>query len=149
MVPTPKATKALTDALALALSAYPDEQATILRGFTIALNGGVIPATDGVSKVRSDSRPGEYYHCNGACTCRAFSRAPGGRCKHRYSVALANKAHTLLEQKKDNASKTPQDALQGTDDCAMPASLAAEICNPTRRVARELAGFSGPTARHR
>ena len=139
MVPTPKATKALTDALALALSAYPDEQPTILRGFTIALNGGVIPATDGVSQVRSDSRPGEYYHCNGACTCRAFQRAPGGRCKHRFAVALANKARQTL-----------QDALQGTDDCAMPQqSLAAEICNPTRRVARELAGFSGPTARHR
>ena len=133
----------LTDALAAALVAYHDEEATILRGFQIALHDGVTLGADGMHRVASDSHPGEYYHCNGACTCRAFHRAPEGRCKHRFAVALVKKA-----QAQPPIPQAPENArLRKTGYGPWP-SLAAEICDPDRRVARELAGHSGPTARH-
>lgn len=133
-------TQQLTDALAIALDQYPDERPTILRGFTLALYGAVTLEKNGLHHVASVSHPGEYYHTTlCACACRAVSKSPGGRCKHRYAVALMVRA----------TQESLKTIVQQIVDPVTTASLAAQICDPDSRVARELAGFSGPTARHK
>ena len=126
MQSNPENLSELCSALSEALGQYPEERKTILRGFERALDGAVTLRATGIHHVKSASFPGEYYLTTlAACSCRAAAKAPGQRCKHVFAVALM-----VL------ATKTEKP------------SLAAEICNPDYRVARELAGFSGPTPRH-
>ena len=134
--------ESLSLALASALKAYPGEQSTILRGYAIALNDGVHLDPLGVHIVMSDSHPGEFYQCNGGCTCRAHATATDGRCEHRYAVALAKKAAAIelaaaWESGRHSQATRDQKAFEGDQ--------VAQVCSPVRR---ELAGFSGPTARH-
>lgn len=145
---------ALSQALAAALIAYPADCDVILRGYNMALQGRVTLGAEGIHQVESDSHPGEYYTVNGACTCRAYPKAPEGRCKHRWAVALLKRAETLaMPVRPPRSSRTgygpwPADMGGANGRPAPSTSLAAEVCNPDHRVARELAGFSGPTARH-
>lgn len=89
-------TAALHDAAACALAKYPGEQARIERGLQLALAGHVTLLRDEkVAIVRSaDGR--RTYTVNGFCECLDFSRAPEGRCKHRWSKALTVKARKFL-----------------------------------------------------
>ena len=126
----------LTMALRDALEQYSAERPAILRGFQILLNDQVSGPVEGLYRVESQRTPGEYYQVTvHKCTCRAASFAHGGRCLHRYAVAMHRQAGEYAWADAQ-AKMSP------------PRSLAAEICDPTRRVARELAGFPGPTARH-
>jgi hypothetical protein len=80
---------------------YAGEAARIDRGLVIALNGGVTLHQDGTASVQSSSNAEVVYHvAHGTCDCPDFSRAPEGRCKHRFSVCLVKKAqqHVAEEQ---------------------------------------------------
>jgi hypothetical protein len=74
---------------------YAGEAARIERGLVIALNGAVTLHTDGTASVQSASDPEVVYHVNGHCDCPDASRAPEGRCKHRWAKCLVKKARTL------------------------------------------------------
>lgn len=76
-----------------ATARYAGEQARIERGLLLALNGHVTLHADGTATVRSgsDAEVG-YTVAHGTCDCPDFSRAPDGRCKHRYGVCLVKKA---------------------------------------------------------
>jgi hypothetical protein len=72
---------------------YAGEAARIDRALVIALNGGVTLHADGTASVQSCSNADVVYHvAAGICDCPDFARAPGGRCKHRFSVCLVKKA---------------------------------------------------------
>jgi hypothetical protein len=76
---------------------YAGEAARIDRALVIALNGGVTLHQDGTASVQSCSRAEVVYHvAHGTCDCPDFSRAPEGRCKHRYAVCLAKKAQVQV-----------------------------------------------------
>lgn len=81
---------------ALALAArtrYAGEAVRIEKALVIALNHGVTILPDGTALVTSQSDPEVMYEVrNGVCDCPDFSRAPDGRCKHRFSVCLVKKA---------------------------------------------------------
>jgi hypothetical protein len=85
-----------TDLRALAERAktrYPGEEARIERGLLLALNDHVELRPDGTATVRSGKDAEVVYHVAGhLCECPDFARAPDGRCKHRFSVALVTKA---------------------------------------------------------
>jgi SWIM zinc finger len=78
---------------------YAGEAARIDRGLVIALNGGVTLKADGVALV-SSTRDDEVFYIvrEGQCDCPDFSRAPGGRCKHRFAVCLVKKAQGLVAE---------------------------------------------------
>lgn len=80
---------------------YPGEDSRLGRGLEIALNEGVslVVHLDGISQasVRSASDPEVIYTVEGTrCDCQDFPRAPGGRCKHRFAVALTRMAQASL-----------------------------------------------------
>jgi hypothetical protein len=76
---------------------YPGEQARIERGLLLALDGHVTLHEDGTAMVGSASDSEVWYWIErGTCDCPDFSRAPDGRCKHRYAVALVRKAQTQM-----------------------------------------------------
>jgi len=85
-----------TDLRALAEKAttrYPGEQARIERGLLLALNGHVELLPDGTATVRSGKDAEVVYRVTRhSCDCADVVRAPDGRCKHRWSVALVKKA---------------------------------------------------------
>lgn len=85
-----------TDLRALAERAktrYPGEQARIERGLLLALNGHVALLPDGTATVRSGKDAEVVYHVTRhSCDCADVTRAPDGRCKHRWSVAFVRKA---------------------------------------------------------
>ena len=146
MKSNPENLSELCSALSEALGQYPEERKTILRGFECALDGAVTLRDTGIHHVKSASFPGEYYLTTlCACSCRAVAKSPGGRCKHRYAVALVVLA--TREQPKTMAQQIVDPEWLGPAPVTT-ASLAAQVCNPTYRVKRELAGFSGPTPRH-
>jgi hypothetical protein len=84
---------ALRTLAAQARTRYAGEQARIDRGLVLALNGGVTLKTDGVALV-SSQRDAEVFYIvrDGQCDCPDFSRAPDGRCKHRFAVCLTKRA---------------------------------------------------------
>jgi hypothetical protein len=84
---------ALRALAAKATERYPGEQGRIDRGLLLALNGHVTLNFDETATVRSgsDAEVG-YTVVHSRCDCPDFTRAPDGRCKHRYSVALVKKA---------------------------------------------------------
>lgn len=76
---------------------YAGEAARIDRALVIALNHGVTLHPDGVASVQSSSNPEIVYHvAHGTCDCPDFSRAPEGRCKHRFAVCLVKKAQVQV-----------------------------------------------------
>lgn len=84
---------ALRQLAAQATARYAGEKARIDRGLVLALNGHVTVNADGSADVLSGSGAEVAYHvAHGACDCPDFTRAPDGRCKHRYAVCLVKKA---------------------------------------------------------
>lgn len=81
-----------------ALAQYPKEAARITRGHAIAAQGGVHLDGHGLAAVQSQRHPETWYTVNGHCTCHDASRAPAGRCKHRWAKALLVQALTYLAQ---------------------------------------------------
>jgi hypothetical protein len=78
---------------AQAATRYAGEKARIDRGLVLALNGHVSVNADGTADVLSGSGAEVAYHvAHGTCDCPDFTRAPDGRCKHRYAVCLVKKA---------------------------------------------------------
>jgi hypothetical protein len=75
-----------------AITRYPGEQARIERGLLLALNGHVTLREDGTATVQSGSDAEVRYEVNGHCDCADFTRAPDGRCKHRWAKALVKRA---------------------------------------------------------
>ena len=76
-----------------ATARYAGEKARIDRGLVLALNGHVTVNADGSADVLSGSGAEVAYHvAHGTCDCPDFTRAPEGRCKHRYAVCLVKKA---------------------------------------------------------
>jgi len=56
-------------------------------------NGGVTLHEDGTASAQSCRDQEVIYHvAGGVCDCPDFSRAPEGRCKHRFAVCLVKKA---------------------------------------------------------
>lgn len=82
-----------------ALAQYPQEAARITRGYAIAVQGGVHLDGHGLAAVQSQRQPATWYTVNGHCTCPDASRAPGGRCKHRWAKALLVQGLTHLVQR--------------------------------------------------
>jgi len=91
-----------------ALERYPQEMARITRGHTIALTGGVTLHGCGLAAVRSSSVPSRAYTVNGHCICPDVSKAPDGRCKHRWAKALYSKALTYLIQNESDVPELPE-----------------------------------------
>lgn len=84
---------ALRTLAAQARTRYAGEAARLDRGLVIALNGHVTLHADGTASVTSAKDAEVVYHVEGGvCDCPDFERAPGGRCKHRWSVCLTKKA---------------------------------------------------------
>ena len=78
---------------ARATERYAGEAGRIEKALVIALNHGVTLLPDGTALVTSQSDPEVVYEVrNGQCDCPDFSRAPDGRCKHRFSVCFVKKA---------------------------------------------------------
>src|SRR2546423_8758355 len=81
-----------------ALAQYPKEAARITRGYAIAVRGGVHLDGHGLATVQSQRQPVTWYTVNSHCACPDASRAPGGRCKHRWAKALLVQALTHVVQ---------------------------------------------------
>ena len=78
-----------------AIVTYPAEECRIWKGYLIAQQGGVALQNDGTAIVQSQTRPDETYHVNGACECKD-TRAPGGRCKHRWGKSIYKSAYKSM-----------------------------------------------------
>lgn len=77
-------------------SRYAGESARIDKGLVLALNGHVTLCPDGTALVRSERDPEVTYRvAHSICDCPDGTRAPEGRCKHRYAVCLVRKAQAL------------------------------------------------------
>jgi hypothetical protein len=81
-----------------ALAQYPKEAVRITRGHAIAVQGGVHLDGYGLAAVQSQQHPETWYTVNSHCTCHDASRAPAGRCKHRWAKALLVQALTHIAQ---------------------------------------------------
>lgn len=85
---------------------YPGEDSRLGRGLEMALNRCVELAWFNgriIAEVHSASDPEVVYKVAGTqCDCPDKS-APGGRCKHRYAVAIASLAQALYDLRDDEA----------------------------------------------
>ena len=77
---------------AQATTRYAGEKARIDRGLVLALNGHVTIHADGTASVQSGTDAEVTYTVNGHCDCPDASRAPEGRCKHRWAKCLVKRA---------------------------------------------------------
>lgn len=90
---------ALHAAAKQARTRYAGESKRIDKGLVIALNGGVTFLPDGTAQVQSASDAEVVYHvAAGTCDCPDFTRAPDGRCKHRYAACLMKRAQKALAE---------------------------------------------------
>ena len=94
-------TQALDRIRRQALAQYPREAGRITRGHAIAVRGGVHLDGHGLAAVQSQRQPETWYTVNSHCACQDASRAPAGRCKHRWAKALMVQALTRLAQHSD------------------------------------------------
>lgn len=83
---------ALRTLAAQARTRYAGEAARIDRGLCLALNGHVTLHEGGTASVTSASDAEVVYTVNGHCDCPDASRAPEGRCKHRWATCLVKRA---------------------------------------------------------
>jgi len=125
-----------------ALAQYPKEAARITRGHAIAAQGGVHLDGHGLAAVQSQRHPETWYTVNGHCTCHDASRAPAGRCKHRWAKALFVQALTYLAQHSDlpvEELPTPyafprwrkyEATYQGLESGGAPVNGIAELLEP-------------------
>lgn len=96
---------ALRCAASRATAKYAGEQPRIDRGLVIALNDGVcltycgVLRADGSATVQSASDTEVVYTVTReGCECKDSVRAPEGRCKHKWAVALVKKAQQLVRE---------------------------------------------------
>ena len=77
-----------------AKAVYPLERLRIEKGLGLCLHEAVELRIDGTALVHSATEPETTYTVqHGRCTCPdSRSKAPAGRCKHRWGVALLRKA---------------------------------------------------------
>src|SRR5262245_40492940 len=87
---------ALRGLAARARERYAGEHLRLERGLLLALNGHVTLHQDGTASVRSGTDAEIVYTVNGHCDCPDASRAPDGRCKHRWAVCFVRKAQREL-----------------------------------------------------
>ncbi len=104
-------TQALDRIRRQALAQYPREAGRITRGHAIAVRGGVHLDGHGLAAVQSQRQPETWYTVNGHCACQDASRAPAGRCKHRWAKALMVQALTHLAQHSDLPSRGATDTV--------------------------------------
>lgn len=72
---------------------YAGEEKRLAKALVIALNHGVTFLPDGTALVQSQSDAEIVYEVrHGQCDCKDASRAPEGRCKHRWATCLVRKA---------------------------------------------------------
>jgi hypothetical protein len=90
-----------------ALAKHPEEAARIQRGYAIAVEGGVHLSGVGLATVQSQRQPETCYTVHSRCTCWDVTRAPDGRCKHRWAKALMVQALTYMAQQ----SEAPDEVL--------------------------------------
>lgn len=89
---TPQFHEAFLKACKAAGAKYPQEHATLRRAALLVIDGAVVHGANNEYVVLSGTTDGRSYVVNGSCECKAHARAPGGRCKHRYSVWLYRRA---------------------------------------------------------
>src|SRR3989475_5109149 len=66
----------------------------------IVLAGDVELLNDGKAKVASQSNGTTVYHIvNGECSCKDFSKAPSGWCKHRIAAGIYKRSYSLAKQR--------------------------------------------------
>ncbi|MGE3539376.1 MAG: hypothetical protein AB7N91_18330 [Candidatus Tectimicrobiota bacterium] len=94
----PHLIRALAHARQRALGHYQKEAARLQRGYAIALQGGVHLYGNGLAEVQSQRQPALWYPIHSRCACQDATRAPGGRCKHRWAKTLMVQALTHLAQ---------------------------------------------------
>lgn len=104
---------ALRTLAAAARTRYAGEAARLDRGLCLALNGHVTLHADGTASVRSGSDAEVVYTVNGHCDCPDASRAPEGRCKHRWAKCLVKRA---TQQKAEEQAAQKYYATYNTPD---------------------------------
>ena len=120
-----------------ATARYAGEKARIDRGLVLALNGHVTRNADGSADVLSGSGAEVAYHvAHGACDCPDVTRAPDGRCKHRWAACLVKRAEqagayytstTPAQGLVLGGHKVTADAKRAEEDAA--GGLVGCICN--------------------
>src|SRR2546425_10610417 len=66
----------------------------------IVLAGDVELLADGKAQVASQSNGQTVYHVvNGECTCKDYSKAPSGWCKHKIAAGIQKRATTFAKRK--------------------------------------------------
>jgi hypothetical protein len=100
---TPQYVTALVAATAAARDAYPATEHGRIKAGALLVVAGAVHTRCHENYVRSASRPDRAYLVNGACQCPDAVRgqAPGGRCKHRWAVALHRRALQTEERPAD------------------------------------------------
>lgn len=86
---------ALTALTQAALTAYPGEEARILRGLGLVRRGHVELRGDGTAWVRSERYDMRYRVANGHCACQDMA-APDHRCKHAWAKTLLCRARKAV-----------------------------------------------------
>src|SRR6266436_3601298 len=83
-----------------AKATLPECNGRVDSAVKIVLAGDVELLTDGKAKVASQSNGTTVYHIvNGECSCKDFSKAPSGWCKHRIAAGLHKRAHALTTKR--------------------------------------------------
>ncbi len=92
-----------------AKATLPECNGRVDSAVKIVLAGDIELLADGKAKVASQSNGTTVYHIvNGECSCKDFSKAPSGWCKHRIAAGLHKRAHALTTKRlaeRDHASK--------------------------------------------
>lgn len=112
--------QALLMAASRAKAVCPTEAHMIEKGLSIAVMGEVVIYSDVMAYVRSQSRKDTAYVVEGRCPCQGASKAPGGRCSHRWAVSLARKAERLCFESQQALHEYP--AMYENADAAIEAA---------------------------
>ena len=129
-----------------AQATYPDESARILRG--VALAWDVDLHANWSATVHSGDHAYEVQPAeSGGCPCKdAKHSAPGGRCKHKWAANIYRKV--LAQFVAESELFEIQHTVPRRDEMAQAGDLAALVCNPEWRLAREASGHSVTEARN-
>ena len=118
-----------------AKSTLPECNGRVDSAVKIVLAGDVELLTDGKAKVASQSNGTTVYHIvNGECSCKDFSKAPSGWCKHRIAAGIHKRASALAKQRleapcDDAQASTPEPTapVEASGTTNIPAQFLTEI----------------------